>query len=144
MADGPRSAKEVKNEARNAGIAERTLWRAKSALGMIAKKTGCGGGWTWELPEGCQIPRSVPIKNNCSLGQPWRASGDEKPPSDYDHDKQREHEARHHVQNFALYNAPPGTWQRMPVYFYLSALRYEADNRLKPGLVTHALAIQMP
>src|SRR5262249_11536624 len=22
--------------------------------------------------------------------------------------------------NFALYNAPPGTWQRMPVYFYLS------------------------
>ena len=22
---------------------------------------------------------------------------------------------------FALYNAPPGTWQRMPVYFYLSA-----------------------
>ena len=23
---------------------------------------------------------------------------------------------------YALYNAPPGTWQRMPVYFYLSAL----------------------
>lgn len=23
--------------------------------------------------------------------------------------------------NFALYNAPPGTWQHMPVYFYLSA-----------------------
>ncbi len=23
--------------------------------------------------------------------------------------------------NFALYNAPPGTWQRMPVYYYLSA-----------------------
>jgi hypothetical protein len=23
--------------------------------------------------------------------------------------------------NFALFNAPPGTWQRMPVYFYLSA-----------------------
>ena len=31
---------------------------------------------------------------------------------------------------------------RGTVYFYLSALRYEADNRLKPGLVTHALAIQ--
>lgn len=32
----------------------------------------------------------------------------------------REKEARHHIDNFALYNAPPGTRQRMPVYFYLS------------------------
>ena len=31
----------------------------------------------------------------------------------------RAHEARHDINNFALYNAPPGTWQRMPVYFYL-------------------------
>jgi hypothetical protein len=29
-------------------------------------------------------------------------------------------EARHDINNFALYNAPPGTWHRMPVYFYLS------------------------
>ncbi|MEP7365843.1 MAG: hypothetical protein ABI972_21525 [Acidobacteriota bacterium] len=29
-------------------------------------------------------------------------------------------EARGHTHNFALYNAPPGTMQRMPVYFYLS------------------------
>ncbi|HEV3198470.1 MAG TPA: hypothetical protein VGZ73_11195 [Bryobacteraceae bacterium] len=29
-------------------------------------------------------------------------------------------ESRHDTMNFALYNAPPGTWQRMPVYFYLS------------------------
>ena len=33
----------------------------------------------------------------------------------------RANEARHDINNFALYNAPPGTWQRMPVYFYLSA-----------------------
>jgi hypothetical protein len=32
----------------------------------------------------------------------------------------RAHEARHDIANFALYNAPPGTWQRMPVYFYLN------------------------
>ena len=32
----------------------------------------------------------------------------------------RAKEARHDIFNFALYNAPPGTWQRMPVYFYLS------------------------
>jgi len=39
--------------------------------------------------------------------------------SDEEWDK-RAHEARHDINNFALYNAPPGTWQRMPVYFYLS------------------------
>ena len=32
----------------------------------------------------------------------------------------RAHEARHDINNFALYNAPPGTMQRMAVYFYLS------------------------
>src|SRR6185437_13531204 len=34
---------------------------------------------------------------------------------------QPDHEAPgEYEQNFALYNAPPGTWQRMAVYFYLS------------------------
>ena len=33
----------------------------------------------------------------------------------------RADESRHFTYNFALYNAPPGTWQHMPVYFYLSA-----------------------
>ena len=33
----------------------------------------------------------------------------------------RANEARHDINNFALYNAPPGTMQHMPVYFYLSA-----------------------
>jgi hypothetical protein len=39
--------------------------------------------------------------------------------------EKRSHEARHDIANFALYNAPPGTWQRMPVYYYLNA----ADSR---------------
>lgn len=44
--------------------------------------------------------------------------------------------------NFALYNAPPGTWQRMPVYFYLSpasgraahesVLAFTHGDRFKP------------
>jgi hypothetical protein len=33
---------------------------------------------------------------------------------------QRVAESRGETYNFALYNAPPGTWQRMAVYFYLS------------------------
>ena len=61
-------------------------------------------------------------------------------------------EARHDINNFALYNAPPRTWQRMPVYLYLSAadaratadqvLAYTHDDRYQavPGfkvLVSH-------
>ena len=61
-------------------------------------------------------------------------------------------ESRSEIDNFALYNAPPGTWQHMPVYFYLSpagsrataenVLRYTHDDIYKevPGfqvLVSH-------
>ncbi len=35
--------------------------------------------------------------------------------------ERRVHETRHDINNFALYNAPPGTEQHMAVYFYLSA-----------------------
>jgi hypothetical protein len=54
----------------------------------------------------------------------------------------RANEARHDINNFALYNAPPGTWQRMPVYFYLSpddshatqeaVLAFTHDDTYKP------------
>jgi hypothetical protein len=35
--------------------------------------------------------------------------------------KKRTASSRGEWDNFALYNAPPGTWQRMAVYYYLSA-----------------------
>jgi hypothetical protein len=38
-------------------------------------------------------------------------------------------ESRGHLNNFALYNAPPGTMQRMPVYFYLSPLDSRATQQ---------------
>jgi hypothetical protein len=41
----------------------------------------------------------------------------------------RQQEARHDINNFALYNAPPGTMQHMPVYFYLSAEGGETTDR---------------
>ena len=57
--------------------------------------------------------------------------------------RQPDHEARgEYEQNFALYNAPPGTWQRMAVYFYLSpgteesaregALAFTHNDHFKP------------
>lgn len=51
-------------------------------------------------------------------------------------------QSRHNLGNFALYNAPPGTWQRMPVYYYLSpddasatqraVLAFTHEDRFKP------------
>jgi len=34
--------------------------------------------------------------------------------------ERREKQSRHNIGNFALYNAPPGTWQHMAIYYYLS------------------------
>jgi hypothetical protein len=56
--------------------------------------------------------------------------------------KHRSGTARNQVLNYALYNAPPGTTQHMPVYYYLSAtgshatqeavLKYTHDDVYKP------------
>lgn len=55
LADGPQAAKDVQHEAREAGISEATLRRAKSALGVEAEKLGRPGmpgqKWAWRLPE---------------------------------------------------------------------------------------------
>ncbi len=44
---------DVKKEAKEAGIAERTLWNAKRKLGIKAERGGFGqgGAWYWQLPE---------------------------------------------------------------------------------------------
>jgi hypothetical protein len=51
LAGGPVGAEAVKKDARGAGVSERTLKRAKSALGVKSKK-GSDGSWSWVLPEG--------------------------------------------------------------------------------------------
>jgi hypothetical protein len=43
--------------------------------------------------------------------------------------KRRSSQARHNTGNFALYNAPPGTWQRMAVYYYLSPGGVESTDQ---------------
>ena len=55
LRDGPLPSSEVKRQAKEAGIAERTVWRAKTTLGVKAVKGGFEGGWKWSLPpEACQ------------------------------------------------------------------------------------------
>jgi hypothetical protein len=56
LAHGPVPAKEAQEEARGAGIAERTLKRARSTLGVAAERRGepgqrGGGRWYWRLPQ---------------------------------------------------------------------------------------------
>lgn len=59
LEDGPVEVKHLKGEARNAGIAEKTLQRAKTALGVQAIKFGFGetGYWTWSLPRNADPKR---------------------------------------------------------------------------------------
>ena len=50
LAEGPRPAGEMENEARKIGIAKTTLWRARKKLGIEPDKDSFGGPWTWALP----------------------------------------------------------------------------------------------
>lgn len=48
LSDGPKSARALKQAAQDAGIAPRTLDRARRGLGVVSRKTG--NGWNLELP----------------------------------------------------------------------------------------------
>lgn len=53
LRDGPTLSKDLMADARANGIAERTLWRAKRELGIVAEQTKGvrAGGWYWMLPK---------------------------------------------------------------------------------------------
>lgn len=51
LEDGPKPSKVVKQEAHGAGVANRTLDRAKVALKVRSSKCGFDGSWNWSLPE---------------------------------------------------------------------------------------------
>jgi hypothetical protein len=61
LKDGPRKATDVMREARCAGIAKRTLQRAKAVLGTKSNKSGIGDGqhWEWELPNRATQPSKI-------------------------------------------------------------------------------------
>ncbi len=50
LRDGPMAAKQVKKNAREADVSERTLKRAKQELRVRSEKES-DGSWTWRLPE---------------------------------------------------------------------------------------------
>jgi putative DNA primase/helicase len=51
LADGPVASKQVMADAKANGIAQRTLWRAKTELHILAERSkGQTGPWYWMLP----------------------------------------------------------------------------------------------
>lgn len=51
LAGGARPARAILHEAARAGIAERTLYHAKAALGVVSTRQGYRGGrWMWTQP----------------------------------------------------------------------------------------------
>jgi hypothetical protein len=54
LRNGPLASREIKVAARQEGIATRTLWRAKRALGVrsTTDRYGIGANWRWYLPDG--------------------------------------------------------------------------------------------
>jgi hypothetical protein len=52
LADGPQAAGNIKRMAATAGVAERTLQRARHALGVTARRQGFGPGgiYVWSMP----------------------------------------------------------------------------------------------
>ena len=51
LKDGPKTAKEVRAAARDAGHSPRTIDRVKSKLGIASVKDRLTGGWKWSRPE---------------------------------------------------------------------------------------------
>jgi len=66
LTSGPVLAKDVRREAEGAGIAKRTLDRAKANLRVRSEKVQEGGEkgkgpWLWSLPDShCQLPTHDP------------------------------------------------------------------------------------
>lgn len=58
LADEPRMAEEIFEEAEGAGYSKQSIQRAATRLGVIRKKKGMKDGWTWRLPSMVPIPES--------------------------------------------------------------------------------------
>ncbi len=60
LAHGPRPARDVERDARDAGYSIATVRRAKAAIGVVSCKPAFGGPWEWTLPaQDAQPPKML-------------------------------------------------------------------------------------
>ncbi|RFU46783.1 AAA family ATPase [Paraburkholderia sp. DHOC27] len=101
LADGPVPVKMIQADARGAGLAWRTIERAKRELGADARKPSGSSGWWWALSEQDRQGRHQEEQDRQTdsgggLGGAWRSSAPAMvydPPlsSDFDQDRQDRH-----------------------------------------------------
>jgi hypothetical protein len=77
LAEGPVPAKKVKAIASEAGVAERTLARAREALGVTTQREGFGKGarYVWALPEAPCVPPETPMDPMDAIGASSQSPG---------------------------------------------------------------------
>jgi putative DNA primase/helicase len=60
LAHGPRPARDVERDARDAGYSVATVRRAKAAIGVVSRKPAFDGCWEWTLPaQHAQLPKML-------------------------------------------------------------------------------------
>lgn len=85
LANGPREAKEIFAEAKNAGFSIDAMRRAQRKIGARTSKSGMAGGWRWSLPgyedgtEGCEDgAQEKPPSSPSSTAEPPSSEVDRK------------------------------------------------------------------
>ena len=78
LADGPVPSKEIERDAKANGIAQRTLFRAKSSLSVQATRIGFGpgGAWQWRLPVDDSSKAATREPSNTAIPNPVAAYDD--------------------------------------------------------------------
>jgi len=79
LSDGPMWAKQVFRDAKDAGIAEITLRRAKTTLRVKSEKIGVEG-WQWELPSKEDHPHGDDYHDDVDHLQKGSSTSEENPP----------------------------------------------------------------
>ncbi|MFQ5496168.1 MAG: hypothetical protein ACE5EX_12400, partial [Phycisphaerae bacterium] len=88
LADGPVRASEVRRLARDAGIAKRTLERAKDRLGVRSDRVGFGGDgqWRWAMPDSAEPSKVATDPSKVAIE---RHTGEWRPMATYGENTQR-------------------------------------------------------
>src|SRR5207248_1438435 len=93
-----------------------TVAPLKAANRVLVAEGDSGSLATFTAPHTFFFTREV----DTNLGYVWYRKDDDKHFAIGIRQPDRE-ESEQYRDNFALFNAPPGTWQRMAVYFYVDA-----------------------